>query len=144
MSTSHFLAFLVQSKLPLLQQDYREKRLAGLAGNPRVSEDLRRRIHRDLHAKVADARFQVQAYVTALVLGPAASAFGWQDDDWDRLAGAVVAGHILECGAQATGGNFSFFQEIADRTRPGFPIAPKAPRVPRFSERPSCRRYSAR
>lgn len=45
-------------------------RLAGLAGNPRVSDDLRKRIHRDLHSQVADARFQVQAYITALVLGP--------------------------------------------------------------------------
>ena len=59
----------------------------------------------------------------ALVVGPAASSFAWRDDDWDRLAGAVVAGHILECGAQATGGNFSFFREVADLTRPGFPIA---------------------
>ena len=59
----------------------------------------------------------------ALVVGPAASSFGWRDDDWNRLAGAVVAGHILECGAQATGGNFSFFREVTDLTRPGFPIA---------------------
>ena len=47
-----------------------ERRLAGLAGNPRVSDDLRKRIHRDLHSQVADARYQVQAYITALVLGP--------------------------------------------------------------------------
>jgi len=44
-------------------------------------------------------------------------------DDWDSLAGAVVAGHALECGTQATGGNFSFFDEIPDLTHPGFPIA---------------------
>lgn len=47
-----------------------QERLAGLAGNPRVSHDLRQRIHRDLHARVADARFQVQAYIAALTLGP--------------------------------------------------------------------------
>jgi hypothetical protein len=58
----------------------------------------------------------------ALVTGPAAAHFGWGPTDYDRLAGAVVAGHILECGTQATGGNYSFFQE-ADVRRPGFPLA---------------------
>ena len=43
--------------------------------------------------------------------------------DWDRLASSVVAGHILECGAQATGGNYSFFQEVPGLQHPGFPIA---------------------
>jgi hypothetical protein len=59
----------------------------------------------------------------SVVVGPAAWAFGWQRDDWDRLAGAVVAGHVLECGTQATGGNYAFFTEIADPVRPGFPLA---------------------
>jgi len=59
----------------------------------------------------------------ALVVGPAAWHHGWNLDDWDSLAGAVAAGHILECGTQATGGNFSFFDEIPDLIRPGFPIA---------------------
>ena len=59
----------------------------------------------------------------ALVVGPAAWRFGWRRDDWDRLAGAVAAGHIIECSAQATGGNYSFFDEV-DWSRPlGFPIA---------------------
>ncbi len=58
----------------------------------------------------------------SLVVGPAASHFGWKRDDWDRLAGAMVAGHVLECGAQATGGNFAFFGEL-DARRPGFPLA---------------------
>ncbi|MFE2180760.1 acyclic terpene utilization AtuA family protein [Streptomyces sp. NPDC059455] len=58
----------------------------------------------------------------ALVTGPAAAHFGWAADDWDALAGAVVAGHILECGTQATGGNYSFFAEH-DVRRPGFPLA---------------------
>jgi hypothetical protein len=63
----------------------------------------------------------------SLVVGPSAWAFGWALDDWDRLAGAVAAGHIIECGAQATGGNFSFFTEIANPLHPGFPIAEMAP-----------------
>ena len=58
----------------------------------------------------------------SLVVGPAAASFGWQRDDWNALAGATVAGHILECGAQATGGNYSFFTEH-DVRHPGFPIA---------------------
>ncbi|HPP79501.1 MAG TPA: DUF1446 domain-containing protein [Deltaproteobacteria bacterium] len=59
----------------------------------------------------------------SLVVGPAAWWFGWAPDDWDRLAGAAVAGHIVECGAQATGGNYSFFDEVPDYRRVGFPLA---------------------
>jgi len=60
----------------------------------------------------------------ALVTGPAAAHFGWQPGEYDRLAGAVVAGHVLECGTQATGGNYAFFKERAgDVRRPGFPLA---------------------
>jgi Acyclic terpene utilisation family protein AtuA len=59
----------------------------------------------------------------SLVSGPAAWHFGWERHDWDRLAGAVVAGHVIECGAQATGGNFSFFTEVPGLAEVGFPIA---------------------
>jgi Acyclic terpene utilisation family protein AtuA len=59
----------------------------------------------------------------SLVVGPAIAHFGWGAGDLDPLAGATVAGHILECGAQATGGNFAFFTELAGMRRPGFPIA---------------------
>jgi hypothetical protein len=59
----------------------------------------------------------------AVVMGPAAHAHGWKRDDWDQLAGALVAGHIIECGAQATGGNYAFFQEVPGLEHPGFPIA---------------------
>ena len=60
----------------------------------------------------------------ALVVGPAAWWWRWEPGDWDRLAGAVAAGHVIECGAQATGGNYAFFGELPDRDRPlGFPIA---------------------
>ena len=59
----------------------------------------------------------------SLVTGPAAWWHGWRHDDWDALAGAVAAGHVIECGPQATGGNYSFLDEITDRRYPGFPIA---------------------
>jgi hypothetical protein len=59
----------------------------------------------------------------SVVVGPAAWAFDWARDDFDALAGAVVAGHLLECGPQVCGGNYSFFTEIANPVRPGFPLA---------------------
>jgi len=59
----------------------------------------------------------------SLVVGPAAWHHGWSSTDWDRLAGAVVAGHVIECGPQATGGNYAFFTEVAGLDHPGFPIA---------------------
>ena len=59
----------------------------------------------------------------SLVIGPAVAHFGWGRTDFDALAGATVAGHVLECGTQATGGNYPFFTEIGDLLRPGFPIA---------------------
>ena len=58
----------------------------------------------------------------ALVIGPAAWHFGWSRDDWDRLAGALVAGHIIECGPQVTGGNYSFFREVPHLEHVGFPL----------------------
>jgi hypothetical protein len=59
----------------------------------------------------------------SVVVGPAAWWHGWGRQDWNQLAGAVVAGHVIECGPQATGGNYSFLREITDRRYPGFPIA---------------------
>jgi len=60
----------------------------------------------------------------SVIVGPAAWWWNWQRTDWDRLAGAVAAGHVIECGAQTTGGNYSFFSEIPDLSKPlGFPIA---------------------
>jgi hypothetical protein len=61
----------------------------------------------------------------SLVVGPGIAHFGWGRDDLDALAGAVVAGHVLECGAQATGGNLSSFDEhpLDQLLHPGFPLA---------------------
>ncbi|KDN16951.1 acyclic terpene utilization AtuA family protein [Amycolatopsis rifamycinica] len=58
----------------------------------------------------------------SVIAGPAAAHYGWARDDFDALAGAVVAGHVIECGAQATGGNYAFFTEHSLGV-PGFPIA---------------------
>ena len=60
----------------------------------------------------------------SLVVGPAVWWHGWEPTAYDALAGAVVAGHVLECGCQATGGNFSGFRSIPHPDRPmGFPLA---------------------
>lgn len=59
----------------------------------------------------------------SVVMGPAAYHFGWSQDNWNALAGAATAGHIIECGGQATGGNYSFFKEVPTFTNVGFPIA---------------------
>lgn len=60
---------------------------------------------------------------SSLVLGPAAWWHGWADDAWDQLAGGLVAGHIIECGPHATGGNFSGFSKLPGITFPGFVVA---------------------
>ncbi len=59
----------------------------------------------------------------SLVIGPAAWKFNWERDDYDKLAGALTAGHIIECGAQATGGNYAFFEEVETFKDIGYPIA---------------------
>ena len=63
-----------------------------------------------------------------MIVGPAAAHFGWARTDYDALAGAIAAGHVIECGMQATGGNFSFFTELLDADpgcldHIGFPLA---------------------
>lgn len=59
----------------------------------------------------------------SLVVGAAAHHFGWKETDYNEIAGAMAAGHVIECGTQATGGNYAFFDSIQDMQRPGFPIA---------------------
>jgi hypothetical protein len=73
----------------------------------------------------ADADIVVTGRVTdaSVVVGPAAWWHGWERTDFDAIAGAMAAGHVIECGPQATGGNYAFFEEVTDRRYPGFPIA---------------------
>jgi hypothetical protein len=79
-----------------------------------ISEALKHGADIVVCGRVADA---------ALVSGPAAWHFEWCQNDWDKLAGAYAAGHIIECGAQATGGNYSFLNEVPSYINVGFPIA---------------------
>ena len=59
----------------------------------------------------------------AVVIGPAAWKFDWDRNNYDALAGALAAGHIIECGCQATGGNYAFFKEVSSFDNLGYPIA---------------------
>lgn len=79
-----------------------------------IAEALSRGADIVVGGRIADA---------SLVVGPAAWWFDWKRDDWDKLAGAAVAGHIIECGAQATGGNYSFIDEIPSFLKVGYPIS---------------------
>ena len=79
-----------------------------------IAEALRRGADIVVTGRVTDA---------AVACGPAAWHHDWSIDDWDALAGAVAAGHVIECGTQATGGNYSFFTEVDGMTRTGFPWA---------------------
>ena len=79
-----------------------------------IAEALRRGADIVVTGRVTDA---------AVACGPAAWHHGWAVDDWDALAGAVAAGHVIECGTQATGGNYSFFTEVDGMARTGFPWA---------------------
>ena len=67
-----------------------------------------------ISGRVADA---------SLTLAPAVHELGWKWDDWDRLAGGTVAGHLIECGAQATGGLWCNWREAGDLSNVGYPIA---------------------
>ena len=78
-------------------------------------------------AILAGAQIVVTGRVSdpSLTLGPAMAHFGWADDDWDVLAGASMAGHLIECGAQVTGGYFAdgVHKQVAGMDNIGFPIA---------------------
>jgi hypothetical protein len=79
-----------------------------------IVEALRRGAAVVITGRVADA---------SLTLGPAVHEFGWAWDDWDRLAAGTVAGHLIECGAQATGGLWCNWQEAPDLGKVGYPVA---------------------
>lgn len=78
-----------------------------------VAEALRQGAHIVLAGRITD---------TSLVLGPLVAEFGWGAEDWDLLAAGTVAGHIVECGAQCTGGNFTRWWEVPDLWDVGYPV----------------------
>lgn len=59
---------------------------------------------------------------TAVTLAPMIHEFGWKEDDWDRLAAGVIAGHIIECGTQCTGGNFTDWRDVETYANIGYPL----------------------
>jgi len=74
-------------------------------------------------AKGADVVITGRVVDSALVLGPLMHEFGWKPDDYDRLAAGSILGHLLECGAQATGGLFTDWRDVPDWANIGYPIA---------------------
>jgi hypothetical protein len=64
---------------------------------------------------------------TGITLAPMIHAFGWRPNDWDRLAAGIVAGHIVECGAQSTGGNVTDWRRIKHYERIGYPVLEVSP-----------------
>ncbi|MGI5272696.1 acyclic terpene utilization AtuA family protein [Nonomuraea sp. CA-218870] len=120
-------------------------RVAHVAGDDLVGRDLDL-VNADTGERLAAAPLTANAYLggrpiaaalsagadvvvtgrvtdAALVTGPGIWRYGWGPDDLDPLAGSVVAGHVIECGCQATGGNYAFFQDVPDLAHCGFPIA---------------------
>lgn len=79
-------------------------------------------------ARGANVVITGRATDTGLTLGPLIHEFGWASNDWDRLAAGTIAGHIIECGAQCSGGNCQYdWQNIPDLANVGFPIAEASP-----------------
>ena len=64
---------------------------------------------------------------TGVTLAPMIHEFGWAEDDWDRLAAGIVAGHIIECGTQCTGGNFTDWQKVKSFSNLGYPLVEATP-----------------
>ena len=104
----------IDRKIPLAQSDCKVLTANTYLGSWGIKEAL------DLGADIVICPRVTDASVT---MGPAAWKFNWQRDDYDALAGSLAAGHIIECGAQATGGNYSFFEEVPTFKNLGYPIA---------------------
>jgi hypothetical protein len=83
-------------------------------GSDPIVEALRNGAQIIISGRVADP---------SMVLGPLRYEFGWHDDDWNKLASGILAGHLIECGAQSSGGNFSgVWRAVPDPAHIGFPL----------------------
>lgn len=76
----------------------------------------------DALSKGADVVITGRVTDTSLILGPLVHEFGWPADDYDKLSAGTIAGHIIECGAQASGGNFTDWKQVESFVNIGFPI----------------------
>jgi hypothetical protein len=113
LAAGHTLAHLDTGQ-PLTSVRERVVSANAYLGSGPIVEALRRGAAVVVTGRVADA---------SLTLGPAVHEFGWAPDDWDRLAAGTVAGHLIECGAQATGGLWCNWREVSDLAGIGYPIA---------------------
>ena len=104
----------IDKKIPLAESGYQTLTANAYLGAWGIKEAL------DLGADIVVCPRVTDA---AVVIGPAAWKFGWDRTDYDQLAGALAAGHVIECGCQATGGNYSFFKEVPSFDNVGYPIA---------------------
>ena len=104
----------MDKKIPLDESGYQTLTANAYLGAWGIKEALDKGADIVVCPRVTDA---------AVVIGPAAWKFGWNRTDYDSLAGALAAGHIIECGCQATGGNYSFFKEVPTFDNVGYPIA---------------------
>ena len=104
----------IDRKIPLKEANYPVLTANAYLGSWGIKEALDQGADIVICPRVTDA---------SVVMGPAAWKYNWSRDDFDALAGALAAGHIIECGAQATGGNYSFFQEVESFKNIGYPIA---------------------
>jgi hypothetical protein len=68
-----------------------------------------------------------RTYDAASVVAPMVYEFGWSWEDWDKLAAALLAGHMIECGAQVTGGNYSLWRDVASYEQMGYPLVEAEP-----------------
>ena len=104
----------IDTRKPLVESGLRPATANAYLGGWGIKEALDQGADVVIAPRVTDA---------AVVLGPAAWKFGWNRDDFDALAGAVAAGHLIECGTQVCGGNYAFFQEVPSFHNMGYPIA---------------------
>ena len=111
--TGHSLSHLTSGE-PLSSWPHQPLTANAYLGGFGIAEALANGADIVITGRVADA---------SVVVGAAAWWWNWAADDYNALAGAVAAGHVIECGPQATGGNFSGFRTVADLVQPGFPIA---------------------